>query len=117
MISKNFKIYLRSSSKAKVDKEIQKDRNSEILKFEYLENEKSFLDEIKSMFHSFLKDYHLVEKQKTNTSLIIYKNKIFISFKAFKTLKTFSPDQGTAVLISEIFLVNTSCRHLESVQI
>ena len=29
-------------------------------KFEYLENEKSLLDEI-NIFHSFLKDYHLVE--------------------------------------------------------
>ena len=32
-----------------------------IQKFEYLENEKSFLDEIKSIFQS-LKDYHLVKK-------------------------------------------------------
>ena len=45
------------------DKEIQKYRNTEILTFEYLENEKSFLDEIKSIFHSFLKGYHLVEKK------------------------------------------------------
>ena len=99
------------------DKEIQKYRNTEILTFEYLENEKSFLDEIKSIFHSFLKGYHLVEKKIANTSLLIQKNKIFISFKAFKTLKAFSPDQVTAVLLSEIFLVNTSCRLLESVQI
>ena len=52
------------------DKETQKDRNTEIMKFEYLENEKSFLDEMESIFHSFLKDYHLMEKQKANTSLI-----------------------------------------------
>ena len=31
--------------------------------FGYLENEKSFLDEIKSIFQ-FLKGYHLVKKQK-----------------------------------------------------
>ena len=40
MTSKNFKIYLRSSSKAMTDKETQKCRNTEILTFEYLENEK-----------------------------------------------------------------------------
>ena len=28
---------------------------TEIQKFEYLENEKSFLDEIKSFFHNFLR--------------------------------------------------------------
>ena len=32
-----------------------------IQKFEYLENEKSFLDEIK-IFFQFLKGYHLVKK-------------------------------------------------------
>ena len=32
-----------------------------IQKFEYLENEKSFLDEIKNIFQ-FLKGYHLVKK-------------------------------------------------------
>ena len=31
-----------------------------IQKSEYLENEKSLLDEIKNTFHSFLKGYHLV---------------------------------------------------------
>ena len=34
------------------DKE-QKRGKTEIQKFEYLENEKSFLDEIKNIFHSF----------------------------------------------------------------
>ena len=28
---------------------------SEIQKFEYLENEKNFLDEVKSVFHNYLK--------------------------------------------------------------
>ena len=32
-------------------------------KIEYLENEKSFVDEIKNIFHSFLKDYHLVKNK------------------------------------------------------
>ena len=31
----------------------RKEGNTEIQKFEYLENEKSFLDEIKNIFHSF----------------------------------------------------------------
>ena len=31
----------------------EKERRTEIEKFEYLENVKSFLDEIKSIFHSF----------------------------------------------------------------
>ena len=30
-----------------------KQGNTEIQKFEYVENEKSFLDEIKNIFHSF----------------------------------------------------------------
>ena len=34
-----------------------------IQKFEYLENEKSFLDEIKKHFSQFLKGYHLVKKK------------------------------------------------------
>ena len=41
-------IYLGSSSKAIVDRE-----KTIIQKFEYLDKEKSFLDEIKSIFHSF----------------------------------------------------------------
>ena len=32
--------------------------------FEYLENEKNFLDEIKNFFPQFLKGYHFVKKQK-----------------------------------------------------
>ena len=32
-----------------------------IQNFEYLENEKSFLDEIKNYFQKFLKGYHLVK--------------------------------------------------------
>ena len=31
----------------------KKERRTEIEKFEYLENEKNVLDEIKSIFHSF----------------------------------------------------------------
>ena len=44
----NFKIYLRSTSKAMADR-----GGDKIQKSEYLENEKSFLDEIKNIFHSF----------------------------------------------------------------
>ena len=47
----NFKIYLRSASNAIGDGE--KEGRMEIQKSEYLENEKSFLDEIKNNFHSF----------------------------------------------------------------
>ena len=46
-----FKIYLGSTSKAMADRE--KEGKTEIQKLEYLENEKSFLDEIKNIFHSF----------------------------------------------------------------
>ena len=49
----NFKIYLQATLKAMADRE--KKRGRKIQKYEYLENEKSFLDEIKSVFHSFLK--------------------------------------------------------------
>ena len=50
---KNVKIYLRSSSKAMTDKE--KDEKTEIQNFEYLEIKDSFLDEIKSIFHNYLR--------------------------------------------------------------
>ena len=35
----------------------------EVQKFEYLKNEKSFLDEIESIFHSFFKDYCLLRNE------------------------------------------------------
>ena len=47
-----FKIYLRSTSKGMADREKNRGK-TEIQKLEYLENEKSFLDEIKNIFHSF----------------------------------------------------------------
>ena len=47
----NFKIYLRSTSKAVADGE--KEGKKEIQKIEYLENEKSFLHEVKDIYHSF----------------------------------------------------------------
>ena len=46
----NFKIYLPSSSKRMANRE--KEEKTETEKFEYDENEKSFLDEIKSIFHN-----------------------------------------------------------------
>ena len=48
----NFNIYLRSTSKAMTDRE-KKEWKTEIQKFEYLENEKSLLDEVKNIFPSF----------------------------------------------------------------
>ena len=48
----NLKIFLESTSKAMADTE-KKAGKTKIQKFEYLENEKSFLDEIKNIFHGF----------------------------------------------------------------
>ena len=50
----NFKIYLWSSPKAIADRQ-KKEGETEIQKCEYLENEKSFLDEIKNIFHENLR--------------------------------------------------------------
>ena len=47
----NFTIFLGSISKARLT--WKKKRKTIIQKFEYLENEKSFLDEIKNNFYSF----------------------------------------------------------------
>ena len=46
----NFNIYLGSSSKAMVDRK-KKEGKIEIQKIKYLQNENSFLDEIKNIFH------------------------------------------------------------------
>ena len=46
-----FKIYLGSTSKAMADR--KKEGKMEIQKLEYLENEKSFVDEIKNIFIVF----------------------------------------------------------------
>ena len=48
----SFKIFLGSTSKAMVDWE-QKEGKMKIQRFDYLENEKSFLDETQNIFHSF----------------------------------------------------------------
>ena len=42
------------------DKEKLSKRKLEIQKFEYFENENSFLDKIKSIFHSYLKTHSQV---------------------------------------------------------
>ena len=42
------------------DKEKMIEGKLEIQKFEYLENRNSFLDEIKSIFHNYLKTHSLV---------------------------------------------------------
>ena len=47
----NFKIFLGSTSNAMPDRE--KKRGTQIQKFKYLKNKKSFLDEIENIFHSF----------------------------------------------------------------
>ena len=39
----------------------EKKRKTEIPKFDYFENEKSFLDETKKHFSYFLKGYHLLK--------------------------------------------------------
>ena len=48
----NFKIFLGSTSKAMADRE-KKEGKTKIQKLEYFENEKSFLDEMKNISHSF----------------------------------------------------------------
>ena len=45
-------MFLESPSKAMGDRE-KKEGKTKTQKFEYLENEKSFLDELKNIFHSF----------------------------------------------------------------
>ena len=47
----DFWIFHSSTSKAMADRE--KETKTKIQKLEYLVNEKSFLDEIKNIFHSF----------------------------------------------------------------
>ena len=49
----NFKIYLGSSSNETADREKKKRGKMETQKIKYLENEKSFLDEVKNILHSF----------------------------------------------------------------
>ena len=49
----HFKTYFRSFSKAMSDRE--RKGEMEIQKFEYLENERSFLDKIKNISHNYLR--------------------------------------------------------------
>ena len=53
----NYSTSIYSFKSRKWGKEVRK-----LQKFEYLENEKSFLDKMKNILHSFLKGYHLVKK-------------------------------------------------------
>ena len=46
----NFKIYLGSTPKQWLTWQEEKERKTEIEKFEYLDNNKNFLDEIKNIF-------------------------------------------------------------------
>ena len=48
----NFKIFLGSTSEAMADRE-KKEGKTKIQKFKYLKNKKSFLVEMKNIFHSF----------------------------------------------------------------
>ena len=48
----NFKIFLESTSKVMADRE-KKEGKMNVQKLEYLENGKSFLGEIKNIFHNF----------------------------------------------------------------
>ena len=54
--------YLLSACKAMADREKMSERRK--YKIEYIQNEKSFLDETKNIFSQVLKDYHLVKKRK-----------------------------------------------------
>ena len=53
----NHSAFIRSFESGKCEREEEK-----LQKLEYLENEKSFLDEIKKHFSQLLKGYHLVKK-------------------------------------------------------
>ena len=45
---------------------------SEIQKFKYLENENNFLDEVKSIFHNYLKTTICLIKEKLRTQALSY---------------------------------------------
>ena len=100
----------------------RKKRGRQIQKFEYLENKKSFLDEIKSIFHSFwratiwLKKKHLMKiadtsfnrqscsKNEPNIKL----NHIFIvqiSFCARNAIKNETNNVNTNSFICSIFVI------------
>ena len=52
LMTSYFKIYVQSSCKAMADSG-ENEEKTEMQKFEHLENEKRFLDEVKSIFRSF----------------------------------------------------------------
>ena len=58
-------IFLESTSKAMADREkIKQAGKKKIHKFEYLENEESFLGQIKNIFHIFWRTIILVKNKK-----------------------------------------------------
>ena len=61
----NIQIYLWSSSQAMADRGQEKKGNK---KLEYLENEKRFLDKIKSIFHNFLRTIMWSKRKIVDTS-------------------------------------------------
>ena len=77
-----------------------KKERKKIQKLEYLENEKSFLDE--KQFSYFLKGYHLVK----NKNLI---KKADTSFKFFKTLKFFL---DTLLIKTVIYSTSSSIKRI-----
>ena len=48
------------------------ERKSEIQEFEYLENENNFLDEVKSIFHNYLKTIICSIKENLRTQALSY---------------------------------------------
>ena len=48
-------------------------KEEKLQKFEYFENEKRFLNKIKSILHSFLKDYNLVKKKADTSFKFLFK--------------------------------------------
>ena len=68
----NYSTFICSFESGKCEKEEEK-----LQKFEYLENEKSFLDKIKNIFSQFLKGYHLRVLIRKST-VFIYKLKMKI---------------------------------------
>ena len=68
------------------EKEKLSKRKLEIQKFEYFENENSFLDEIKSIFHSYLKKHSQVWNNFWQLKPFNFTSKALFVLKIFKFL-------------------------------
>ena len=84
----NFKICIKSSSTAMADRE--KQGKTELQKFEYLENEKSFLVAVKSIFRNYLRAiiWRKNEIQRTRKLSAFGKHKLGSSIHIAKTAFT-----------------------------